>query len=85
MLNHAAPGHARQIPPTHGYANPTGGITFVNTARGLPRFFPSDHTLRLGNEAHAAWDAHLAFVHPDDPQKARVWSDMLKTGSAGGE
>src|SRR6266478_963206 len=66
------------------YANPTGGLTFVNTRSADYLGLPSDHPLRLGTETRAAWDSHLAFVHPDDTEETRrVWSDCLKTGSAG--
>jgi len=73
-----------KIPAYTWYANPTGGLTFVNTRCADYLGLPSDHPLRLGTETHAAWDAHLAFVHPDDTAETRrVWSDCLKTGSAG--
>ena len=73
-----------KIPAYTWYANPTGGLTFVNTRSADYLGLPSDHPLRLGAETHAAWDAHLAFVHPDDTAETRrVWSDCLKTGSAG--
>src|SRR6266446_8265257 len=73
-----------KIPAYTWYANPTGGLTFVNTRSADYLGLPSDHPLRLGTETHAAWDAHLAFVHPDDTAETRrVWSDCLKTGSAG--
>ncbi|PYO87233.1 MAG: PAS domain-containing sensor histidine kinase, partial [Gemmatimonadetes bacterium] len=73
-----------KIPAYTWYANPTGGLTFVNTRCADYLGLPSDHPLRLGAETHAAWDAHLAFVHPDDAAESRrVWSDCLKTGSPG--
>src|SRR5882762_8580300 len=73
-----------KIPAYTWYANPTGGLTFVNKRSADYLGLPSDHPLRLGAETHAAWDAHLAFVHPDDTAETRrVWSDCLKTGSAG--
>jgi formate hydrogenlyase transcriptional activator len=73
-----------KIPAYTWYANPTGGLTFVNTRSADYLGLPSDHPLRLGTETHAAWDSHLAFVHPDDTEETRrVWSDCLKTGSAG--
>src|SRR5216683_1556293 len=73
-----------KIPAYTWYANPTGGLTFVNTRSADYLGLPSDHPLRLGTETRAAWDSHLAFVHPDDTEETRrVWSDCLKTGSAG--
>src|SRR5205809_7074398 len=73
-----------KIPAYTWYANPTGGLTFVNTRCADSLRLPRDHPLRLGAETHSAWDAHLAFVHPDDAAESRrVWSDCLKTGSPG--
>src|SRR2546427_54203 len=73
-----------KIPAYTWYANPTGGLTFVNTRSGDYLGLPSDHPLRRGAETHAAWDSHLTLVHPDDAAETRrVWSDCLKTGSPG--
>src|SRR5713226_7084762 len=73
-----------KIPAYTWYANPTGGLTFVDTRCADYLGLPSDHPLRLGAETHSAWDSHLTFVHPDDAEETRrVWSDCLKTGSAG--
>ncbi|PYP19002.1 MAG: hypothetical protein DMD54_04045, partial [Gemmatimonadetes bacterium] len=73
-----------KIPAYTWYANPTGGLTFVNTRCADYLGLPSDHPLRLGAETHAAWDSHLTLVHPDDAEESRrVWSDCLKTGSPG--
>jgi len=34
----------------------------------------------LGIDTGAAWDSHLAFLHPDDfDETRRVWSNCLKT------
>src|SRR5882762_2701406 len=73
-----------QIPAYTWYANPTGGLTFVNTRCGEYLGLPNDHPLRLGIDTDAAWDSHLAFLHPDDFEETRrVWSNCLKTGSPG--
>jgi formate hydrogenlyase transcriptional activator len=73
-----------QIPAYTWYANPTGGLTFVNTRCGEYLALPNDHPLRLGIDTGAAWDSHLAFLHPDDFEETRrVWSNCLKTGSPG--
>jgi len=73
-----------KIPAYTWYAAPTGGLTFVNTRCADYLGLPSDHPVRFGIETDAAWDAHLAFLHPDDHEEARrVWLHCLKTGSAG--
>ena len=55
------------IPAYTWYATPSGGLIFVNERNADYGGLPSDHPLRLGTETHAAWDSHLAFVHPDVP------------------
>jgi len=73
-----------KIPAYTWYAAPTGGLTFVNTRCADYLGLPSDHLLRFGIETGAAWDSHLAFLHPDDIEETqRVWSSCLKTGSPG--
>jgi formate hydrogenlyase transcriptional activator len=73
-----------QIPAYTWYALPTGGLTFVNARCGEYLALPHDHPLRLGIDTGAAWDSHLAFLHPDDFEETRrVWADCLKTGSPG--
>jgi len=73
-----------KIPAYTWYANPTSGLTFVNTRCADYLGLPPDHPLRFGIDTGAAWDSHLAFLHPDDTEEARrVWSDCLKTGSPG--
>src|SRR2546426_6772867 len=71
-----------KIPAHTWYANPTGGLTFVNTRCADYLGLPSDHPLRLGIDMGAAWDSHIALLHPDDHAEARrVWSECVKTGS----
>jgi formate hydrogenlyase transcriptional activator len=73
-----------KIPAYTWYAAPTGGLTFVNTRCADYLGLPSDHPLRFGIDIGAAWDAFLAFLHPDDiDETRRVWSNCLKTGSPG--
>jgi formate hydrogenlyase transcriptional activator len=73
-----------KIPAYTWYANPTGGLTFVNTRCADYLGLPSDHPLRLGIDTGAAWDSHIALLHPDDAAETRrVWSHCLETGSAG--
>jgi len=72
------------IPANAWYANPSGGLTFVNKRSADYGGLPNDHPLRLGTETGAAWDSHIAWLHPDDHDETRrVWSSCLKTGQAG--
>ena len=73
-----------KIPAYTWYAAPTGGLTFVNKRCADYVGLPTDHPLRFGIDTGAAWDSHIALLHPDDHAEARsVWSHCLKTGSAG--
>jgi len=72
------------IPAHTWYATPGGALTFVNRRTADYLGLPPDHHLRLGIDTGAAWDSHLALLHPDDHEETRkVWSACLKTGSAG--
>src|SRR3989442_8369687 len=73
-----------KIPAYTWYANPTGGLTFVNTRSADYIGLPSDHPLRLGIDTGAGGDSHMALLHPEDAAETRrVWSNCLKTGAAG--
>ena len=72
------------IPAYTWYAGPTGGLTFVNERTAAYLGLPQDHPLRFGIDTGAAWDAHVPLLHPDDQDESRkVWSNCLRTGSAG--
>jgi PAS domain S-box-containing protein len=72
------------IPANVWYAAPTGALTFVNKRIADYLDLPTNHPLRLGIDTGAAWDSHLALLHPDDYDETRkVWSNCLRTGSAG--
>jgi PAS domain S-box-containing protein len=72
------------IPAHTWYAVPSGAITFVNQRTADYLGLPSDHPLRTGIETGAPWDPHVPLVHPDDHDETRrVWSNCLRTGSAG--
>jgi formate hydrogenlyase transcriptional activator len=72
------------IPAYTWYAAPSGGLTFVNERTADYIGLPKDHPLRLGTETDAVWDAHIPLLHPDDQDESRkVWSNCLRTGSAG--
>ena len=71
------------IPAHTWYANPSGGLTFVNKRQADYLRVPEDHPLRSGMDSGAAWDSHLTFLHPDDQEHTRrIWSECLRTGSA---
>ena len=72
------------IPAYMWYAAPSGALTFVNERCADYLGLPRDHPLRLGIDTGAAWDSHIALLHPDDREDCRsVWSTCLRTGSAG--
>ena len=72
------------IPAYTWYANPSGGLTFVNERQADYLGLPKDHPLRFGIDIGADWDSQIPFLHPDDHEEARrVWSTCLRTGSAG--
>jgi len=72
------------IPAYAWYAAPSGGLTFVNQRTANYLGLASDHPLRLGTAIGAAWDSHLALLHPDDQEETRrIWSACLSTGNAG--
>jgi AraC-like DNA-binding protein len=72
------------IPANTWYAAPSGGLTFVNKRSADYAGLPINHPKRLGIDIGAPWDAHIAFLHPDDHEETRkVWSTCLRTGEAG--
>jgi PAS domain S-box-containing protein len=72
------------IPAHTWYATPSGALTFVNKQTADFLGLPTNHHLRLGIDTGAAWDSHLALLHPDDHDETRkVWSNCLRAGSAG--
>ena len=72
------------IPALGWYATPAGALTFVNERSADYLGLPPDHPLRFGIDTGAAWDSHIPLLHPDDHDETRrVWSNCLKTGSAG--
>ena len=72
------------IPAHTWYAAPNGALTFVNERTAGYLGLPTNHPLRLGIDTGGAWDFHIPLLHPDDREETRrVWSNCLKTGSAG--
>jgi PAS domain S-box-containing protein len=73
-----------KIPAHTWYATPAGGLTFVNARCADYLGLPSDHPLRFGIDTGAAWDSHVALLHPGDHEETRrMWSTCLKTRCAG--
>ena len=72
------------IPAHTWYALPSGALTFLNERCADFVGLPKDHPLRFGLDTGAGWDAHIAFLHPDDHEGTRrMWSTCLSTGSGG--
>src|SRR6266851_6266492 len=72
------------IPAFTWYAAPSGALLFVNSRCADYLGLATDHPLRFGTDAGAAWDSHIPLLHPDDHEETRrVWSECLKTGCPG--
>jgi PAS domain S-box-containing protein len=72
------------IPAYTWYADPSGALTFVNKRLADYLGLTKDHPLRFGIASGAAWDWHIALLHPDDHEESRkVWSTCVRTGCAG--
>jgi PAS domain S-box-containing protein len=75
---------ANAIPGHVWYATPSGALVFVNSRGADYLGLPKDHPLRFGIDLGGEWDSHIPLLHPDDHEETRkVWSDCLRTGSAG--
>ena len=72
------------VPAYVWYALPNGTLTFVNGRAADYHGLPPEHPLRSGRHTGGDWDLHIALLHPEDREETRrVWSDCLRTGSAG--
>jgi PAS domain S-box-containing protein len=72
------------IPAHVWYASGTGALAFVNERCADYLGLAKGDPLRFGGQSEAAWDSHLAFLHPDDGNETRrVWSDCLAERVAG--
>ena len=72
------------VPAHTWYADPSGALTFVNQRCADYLGLPKDHPLRFGMVSGGAWDAHIAFLHPDDHDASRkAWSTCIDSASAG--
>src|SRR5581483_3042875 len=71
-----------KLPGQAWYASPEGGLQFLNSRSADYLDLPKDHPLRRGLATGAAWDSHLALLHPDDhAETRRIWSTCLSTGT----
>ena len=68
-----------KIPAYTWYANPTGGLSFVNTRCADYLGLPPDHPLRFGIDTGAAWDSQIALLHPDPDGAAK---QLMAAGAA---
>jgi PAS domain S-box-containing protein len=69
------------LPAQAWYARESGVLAFVNGAVADYLGLPSDHPLRVATNSEAPWDAHLAFLHPEDrPTPTRNWAEHIQTG-----
>jgi PAS domain-containing protein len=69
------------LPTQTWYARASGALAFVNGSAADYLGLPSDHPLRFAADFEAPWDAHLAFVHPEDqPTSSRNWAKQIQTG-----
>jgi PAS domain S-box-containing protein len=75
---------ANVIPGHVWYATPSGALVFLNSRSADYLGLPKDHPLRFGIDLGGEWDSHIPLLHPDDHEDTRkVWSNCLRTGSAG--
>jgi PAS domain-containing protein len=69
------------LPTQTWYARASGALAFVNNATADYLGLPSDHPLRSAADFEAPWDAHLAFLHPEDQSTSiRNWAKQIQTG-----
>jgi PAS domain S-box-containing protein len=69
------------LPTQAWYARASGALSFVNGATADYLGLPSDHPLRFAVDCEAPWDAHLAFLHPEDyPTSSSNWAKQIQTG-----
>jgi PAS domain S-box-containing protein len=69
------------LPAQTWYARASGALAFVNGSTADYLGLPSDHPLRFAADFEAPWDAHLAFLHPEDqPTSSRNWAEQIQTG-----
>ena len=71
------------LPAQAWYTRESGGLAFVNRAAADYLGLSSDHPLRFASDFEALWNAHLAFLHPEDrTASSRAWGEQIQTGRA---
>jgi PAS domain S-box-containing protein len=69
------------LPIQAWYARASGAVAFVNQITAKYLGLPSDHPLGFAGEFGASWDAHVAFLHPDDrTHSSRNWKEVIESG-----
>ena len=69
------------LPIQAWYARASGALAFVNQTTAKYLGIPSDHPLGFAGEFEAPWDAHVAFLHPDDrAHSSRNWKEVIESG-----
>ncbi|PMQ04630.1 Formate hydrogenlyase transcriptional activator [Dyella sp. AD56] len=72
------------IPAHTWYTDPSGALVFVNERCANYLGLANDDPLRFGKVRGAAWDSHIALLHPDDHDETRkAWSACIDSGIAG--
>ena len=71
------------LPIQAWYARASGALAFVNQTTTEYLGIPSDHPLGFAGEFEVPWDAHLAFLHPDDrAHSSGNWKEAIQSGKA---
>lgn len=84
LINEPLQATLNLIPAHTWYADQSGALTFVNKRCADYLGLAKDDPLRFGIVNGAAWDSHIALLHPDDGDETRkVWSKCIASSSVG--
>jgi signal transduction histidine kinase len=65
------------------YTRASGALAFINQTTAEYLGMASDHPLRFAGEFKVPWDAHVAFLHPDDRAHSHSnWEEILRSGKS---
>jgi PAS domain S-box-containing protein len=71
------------LPIQAWYARSSGALAFVNQSTAKYLGLPSDRQLGIAGEFEVPWDAHVAFLHPDDrAHSSKNWGEAIQSGKA---